>query len=441
MDILTANDIPGEHPNSWYAVTAGAPPQIKSAEGDCTVDVAIVGAGFTGLSSALHLARAGRSVLVLDAHRVGWGASGRNGGQVGSGMRCNQDVLERWLGADHARSLWQLGEDAKANIHSLIHDHGIDCDYIPGVYYCELRGDQVAGSHAYAEKLRTEYRYETIEPISNHDSRRWVDSPRYAGGYIDWGAGHLHPLKLAFGLAKAALAAGAEIRERCRVLSLHADASGCALKTECGTVRAKTLVLGCNGYLGTLQRGVGARVMPINNFIAATEPLPEAEAARLIKRRVAVADAKFVINYFRLSSDNRLLFGGGENYSYRFPRDIKAFVRKPMLHIFPQLADLNVDYAWGGTLGITARRMPYFARIDDCVYTAAGYSGHGVALASFSGKVLADAVCGDSTRFDTLARVPSMPFPGGSRLRWPLLVAAMTWYSLRDWFENRRAGH
>ncbi len=432
MDILTANDKAGEYPESWYAASAGAPPQFAPTEGDCDVDVAIVGGGFTGLSTALHLAKAGREVLLLDAHRVGWGASGRNGGQLGSGQRRDQDELEDWLGLEHARVLWQIAEDAKAKVHALIAEHAIDCDYVPGILYTEMSARDTPSSHAYAEKLRTEYNYDAIEPVDNTASRQWVDSPRYAGGYVDWGAGHLHPLKLAFGLARAAAAAGVTVREQCRVNSLSGHKQGVVLDTARGQIRARKLVLACNGYLGNLQRSVSARVMPINNFIAATEPLGAEAAAQLIRDRVAVADAKFVINYFRLSADNRLLFGGGENYSYRFPSDIKAFVRRPMLDIFPQLADTRIDYAWGGTLGITARRAPYFARVGDHTLTASGYSGHGVALATYSGQLLSDALCGESAQFDALARVPCTPFPGGSALRWPLLVAAMTWYSLRD---------
>ena len=434
MDILTANDTRGEYPDSWYAASAGPPPVFPESEGDCHVDVAVVGGGFTGLSSALHLAQAGRDVLLLDAHRVGWGASGRNGGQVGSGQRCEQDELERWLGDEHAHTLWRMGEAAKHKVQSLMAQHRIDCDYVPGILYTEMQARHTAASHAYAEKLRSEYGYDQIEPVDHADSCAWVDSPRYAGGYVDWGAGHIHPLKFAFGLARAAAEAGVSVRERCRVLDITDTKSGVVLRTERGTITARKLILGCNGYLGSLQRRVSARVMPINNFIAATEPLSEEQASALIRHRVAVADAKFVINYFRLSADNRLLFGGGENYSYRFPRDIAAFVRRPMLDIFPQLAETRIDYAWGGTLGITVRRMPYFARVGDHTLTAAGYSGHGVAMATLSGQLLSDALCGDSTGFDAMARVPSLSFPGGSLLRWPLLAAAMSWYSFRDRF-------
>ncbi|MEM9602698.1 MAG: FAD-binding oxidoreductase [Pseudomonadota bacterium] len=432
MDILTANDVPGTYPASWYAASAGEPPAIAPTEGDGRFDVAVVGAGFTGLSTALHLAEAGRSVVVLDAHRVGWGASGRNGGQVGSGMRCDQNTLESWLGVEHARALWDIGEAAKQRVQDLIHAHDIACDYTPGIYYTQLRADGVPAVHAYLDTLRKAYRYDAVEAVDPAASRDWVDSPRYAGGYVDWGAGHLHPLKFAFGLARAALAAGVSVRERTRVQAIERAHAGVRLRSATGTVQARHLVLACNGYLGDLDRHVSARVMPINNFIAATEPLSDADAAALIHRRVAVADSKFVINYFRLSADNRLLFGGGENYAYRFPADIAAFVRRPMLEIFPQLADRRIDYAWGGTLGITVRRMPYFACRDDTVYTAGGYSGHGVALATLSGQLIADAIGGDAARFNSLARVPSLSFPGGSRLRWPLLVAAMTWYSLRD---------
>jgi gamma-glutamylputrescine oxidase len=244
------------------------------------------------------------------------------------------------------------------------------------------------------------------------------------------GAGHLHPLNFALGLAKAATKAGARIYERSEVHYIQ-DGATAIVQTGNGQVKATHVVLACNGYLGGLNRKVAARVMPINNFIIATEPLG-ARAADIITRDIAVADSKFVVNYFRLSADKRLLFGGGESYGYRFPSNIRATVRKPMLEVFPQLADARVDHAWGGTLAITMNRMACFMRLAPNILSASGYSGHGVALATLAGQVMAEAIAGQSERFDVLARVKAPAFPGGTALRSPLLVLAMTWYSLRD---------
>ena len=244
------------------------------------------------------------------------------------------------------------------------------------------------------------------------------------------GAGHLHPLNFALGLARAADAAGAKIHEQSEVLSIAEDRQ-VTVKTAQGTLRADHLILACNGYLGRLNPKVAARVMPINNFIAATEPLG-LRTAEVLNRDVAVADSKFVVNYFRLSHDGRLLFGGGESYGYRFPTDIAAKVRAPLLEIFPHLADVKIDYAWGGTLAITMKRLPHFARLSPRTLAASGYSGHGLGTATHAGRLLAEAVAGQSEGFDLMTRLPVPPFPGGAHLRSPLLTLAMTWYALRD---------
>ncbi|MGB8622745.1 MAG: FAD-binding oxidoreductase, partial [Paracoccaceae bacterium] len=250
-------------------------------------------------------------------------------------------------------------------------------------------------------------------------------------GTLDMGGGHIHPLRFALGLARLARDRGVRIFERSRVTGLS-QGDPATVKTDKAQITARNVVMACNGYLGHLQSEVAARVMPINNFIVATEPLSETEAEALIRDNHAVADSKFVINYFRLSQDRRMLFGGGESYGYRFPADIAALVRKPMLEIYPQLKDARIDYAWGGTLGITMNRMPHFARVAGNIISASGYSGHGVAMATLGGKIAAEAIAGQAMKFDLLASVPTQRFPGGAALRWPLLVLAMVWFSLRD---------
>ncbi|MCR9146249.1 MAG: FAD-binding oxidoreductase [Rhodobacteraceae bacterium] len=429
MNLLHSNDRPGRFPPSWYAATSPPPEPFAPLRGEMRADVCVVGGGFTGLSAALHLAQSGMNVVLLEAQRVGFGASGRNGGQLGTGQRQDQITLEKMVGRDEARKLWDLGQDAKALVKSLVAEHGIDCHLKPGIAHLGFTRAEMDEEHRYAAHLARHYDYE-IEPLDKDAGHALCPSPAYHGGTLDMGAAHLHPLAFAFGLARACVAAGVHIFERAEVQHI-AEGSPATVQTDAGRVVADHVILAGNGYLGGLNRKVAARVMPINNFIAATEPLG-AEAAKVLARDVAVADTKFVVNYFRLSHDKRLLFGGGETYGYRFPADIAALVRQPMTRIFPHLADVPIDYAWGGTLAITMKRLPYLARVAPNMLSASGYSGHGVGMATLSGKLMARAIAGDAAGFETMARLPTTPFPGGAALRAPLLVLAMSWFALRD---------
>ncbi|MCB2115898.1 MAG: FAD-binding oxidoreductase [Rhodobacteraceae bacterium] len=430
LDVLTANDRAGEYPRSWYAETATPLAPFPAAEGALTCDVCVIGAGFTGLSAALHLAQRGFDVVLLDAHRVGWGASGRNGGQVGTGQRLDQEDLEKLVGQTQARALWDLSQEAVALTRTLAAAHAPEAGWSDGIIHACHKPRFVPHARAYAEKMARDYDYDLIRPLDRDEMRALVGSPAYHGGDIDLGGGHLHPLRYALGLARAAAAAGVRIHEHSRVTALT-EGSPAMVKTDRARITARHVLLACNGYLGHLQGRTAARVMPINNFIVATEPLTDTARDAVLRGGHAVADTKFVINYFRFSDDNRLLFGGAESYGYRFP-DIAKLVRKPMLEVFPQLASAKITHAWGGTLGITLNRMPHFERLTGNIHTASGYSGHGVALATLGGKLAAEAIAGQAERFDLMASVPTPPFPGGTALRWPLLVLAMVWFSLRD---------
>ncbi|WP_282121504.1 NAD(P)/FAD-dependent oxidoreductase [Ruegeria atlantica] len=430
MNLLYSNDRKAEYPASWYAATANPVDRFPALSGDVKADVCIVGGGYTGLSAALHLAEAGFDVVLLEAHRVGFGASGRNGGQLGSAQRMDQEDLERLVGDDDAAKLWDLAEDAKDLVKSLIAKHQIDCDLKPGVAVLGLSSGEQQELHDHAAHLSDRYGYDQMEVLDEGAGQALCPSPSYRGGYLDMGAAHLHPLNFALGLAQAAAKAGVRICESTEVLGVE-ETTPAVVKSAHGKVTADHVILACNGYLGDLNRKVATKVMPINNFIAATEPLG-VDAARVLTKDVAVADTKFVVNYFRLSADGRLLFGGGESYGYRFPGDIAATVRKPMTEIFPHLQDVKIDYAWGGTLAITMRRMPYLARIAPNILSASGYSGHGVGTATHAGQLMALAIQGQAEGFNTMARVPALPFPGGPALRSPLLVLAMTWFALRD---------
>ncbi len=427
MNLLFANDRAGQHPDSYYAATATPLPEQPALKGAVQADVCVIGGGYTGLSAALHLAEHGYSVRLLEAHRVGFGASGRNGGQIGPGQRIEQDEIERMVGRDDARHLWQIGLDARDLVHDLVARHGMDCPIAPGVIHADWQDSGLPHARAYAEKLARDYGYTDLEPLDRAQLQALVKAPGYKGGMLDHGAGHLHPLRYAFGLARAALAAGAIIHENALVVAIE-EGTKPIVRTQTGHVQADHVILAANGYLGRLMPQVAAKVMPINNFILATEPLPE---GIVLTGNHAVADSKFVINYFRLSEDNRLLFGGGESYGYRFP-DLIRTVRKPMLEVFPQLAQARIDYAWGGTLAITMNRLPCFMRMGPNILSASGYSGHGVALATLAGRILAETVAGQSARFDLMSKLPLPSFPGGPALRSPLLALAMTWFSLRD---------
>ena len=431
MDILTINDAAGGYPASYYRDTAYFLPQFSPLAEAQTCDVCVIGGGYTGLSTALHLATRGYDVILLEAQRLGFGASGRNGGQVGSGQRLEQDELEALVGRDHAHQLWALGEQSKSAVQELIAKHSINCDYKSGVIHAELKSKNLRYTYDYVEKLQQEYGYDRIEALDGPAIRDALATQAYCGGSIDLGAGHLHPLNYALGLGQACIDAGVRIFENTRVSAIKWGEPA-IVETGNGDITAGFVALGCNGYLGDIAPQVGAHVMPINNFIVATEPLGQELAKSLIRDDVAVADSKFIVNYFRLSTDHRLLFGGGESYAYRFPKDITAKARAPMLEIFPQLEHTTIDFAWGGTLAVTMNRMPDFRRLTPNIFSASGYSGHGVAMATLAGELMAEAISGTAERFDIMANVPIRRFPGGTILRWPLLVLAMTWFSLRD---------
>ena len=427
---LYRNDRPATFPPSYYADTAPIPPERAALRGQHRADVCVVGAGYTGLMAALELAEAGMDVIVLDAHRAGWGASGRNGGQVGSGFNKDQRWLSARLGSGPARMLWDLTEEAKALLKSRLAQHAPDASFKPGIAHGAYDAVEARHLRDEVEYLRRTYDYQDADPLTRDAFQAIVKSPHYAGGLLDMGAGHIHPLRYVLGLAAAAERAGVRIFERSEVHHID-QADPAVVATGHGRVTADFVVLAGNGYLPNLNRHVAARTMPLNSFIAATEPLGD-RAAEVLTRDIAVADEKFVVNYFRLSDDKRLLFGGRENYTVAFPQNIEPELRKRMETMFPQLKGVRIDYTWGGTLGITPTRLPLITRTGPNIFSAGGFSGHGVAHSGFAGKLMAEAVRGQAERFDVFASLPTPAFPGGTMLRAPLLAAAMTWYSLRD---------
>ena len=418
-------------PDSYYAATAPAGEPHPALSGHETADVCIVGAGFTGMSAALHLAERGYSVIVLEAERVGWGASGRNGGQVGSGMRQPMGELERVCGAARVEALWALCEEAKAVIAERIARHRIECDWRPGNLLASTRERYMGWIESEAEFCHRHFGYRGYRMLSRAEMREEVASESYVGGRMDEGGGHLHPLRFVLGMAGAAKRAGVRIFEGARVEGIRWGSLS-RVSTAQGDVDARYVVLAGNAYLGRLEPGIESRIMPIVNHVLATEPLGKDRASSLIRSGACVHATKFVVDYYRCTADYRLLFGGGETYSDRPLANPKAFVRRYMLRVFPQLADVRIDYAWSGRLAITMSRLPHVGRIAPNGFFAQGFSGHGVALTQIAGKLIAEAVAGTAERFDVLAGLRHRAFPGGTAFRHPLLVLGMLYYTLRD---------
>jgi gamma-glutamylputrescine oxidase len=417
------------HPeNSWYAATADIPsyPMLIGAH---HTDVCIIGGGYTGLGAAIELSRQGIDVTLLESVQIGSGASGRNGGQIHTGQRLDPEKLESLLGEDQARQLWDMSEDAKASLYDLIREHGIDCNLKHGLIHAWHKPGFSQDDRDYAAFIR-KYGYDKLSFLSKAEVAAELGTDVYHGGSLDQGGGHLHPLKLALGLARAASNQGAHLFENSRVTSYRKIAKGIHLHLANGaTVTCQRLLICGNGYMEGLSEEIDSHVMPINNFILTTEPLDD---PAILPHDYAAADSRFVVNYWRKTPDNRLLFGGGENYTPWFPKDIKAFVRNNMLKVYPQLADVKISHGWGGTLAITLSRAPFVRNLAPNVYTSAGYSGQGVVLAPYFGKLLARAVTGDAHDVELLSRLPTPAFFGGRALRWPALVAGLSYYALRD---------
>lgn len=414
--------------NSYYTASCSVPPFAQPHDWAPEAEVVIVGAGYTGLSAALHLAQNGIDVVVVEANRIGWGASGRNGGQIHSGQRQDPEWFEVRYGKDVAKKYFAMGEDAKKLVHSLIATNEIECDLKYGLLSAAHKSSNVPDYRQHVAHMNQNYDH-PLSWLEQEEAAARLGTNSYFGAIHDPTAGHLHPLKFALGLADAAQKAGARIFEKTKVSEIVSGTEP-ILKTEKGDLRARHVLLCGNGYLSGLAPDLEARVMPINNFIAATRPLSEDENP-LIGDECAV-DSRFVVNYWRMSADKRLLFGGGENYSSSFPADIESFVRKPLSHIYPQFKDIEIDYAWGGTLGVTVNRLPCLQQLQPNVWAAAGFSGQGVTIAPLAGQILAETVMGNDERFQLYSKLPTPAFPGGKLLRPALLAAGMSWYALRD---------
>jgi len=420
------------HIGSYYAATALAAPPRPALEGSVECDVCVVGAGIAGCSSALHLAQAGLSVVLLEQHRVSWGASGRSGGQALFGIATGQAKLERLIGRADARAVWEVSVEALALMRDLINRYHIECDLTAGFLYTAVREHHVRELHAELSELRERLDYRSVSYVPRAELRELLATDRYLGALYDSNSAHLHPLNYTLGLARAAEQQGVRIFEATRATRFAPAGAQVRVQTPGGEVRARFLVLCGNVYLGDTAPQLAAKIMAVATYIVATEPLGAERARQLIANNAAVSDMNWVLDYFRRSADHRLLFGGRVNYSGLKSFDAPGATRARMLRVFPQLEGVRIDYAWGGHVDITLNRAPHFGRLAPNVYFLQGFSGHGIALTGIAGKLVADAIRGTADRFDVFARIPHGNFPGGAALRRPALVLAMLWYRLRD---------
>lgn len=423
---------PSEYLKSWYAASANAFPEFESLVEDVEADVCVVGGGFTGITAAIELAERGLRVVLLEARRVGWGASGRNGGQLGAGHNKDQDWLEKRMGEAGARGMWAIAEDGKAAVKRRIKQHGIECDLTPGLLYTCHKKSYVKGYEHYARHLRSRYDYDAIRFVEKDELDTMLGTEVYFGATLDTSSAHIHPLNYLHGLAQAASAAGVTIFEASTVIDRRRDGEVHVVKTNRACVKARNVIVATNGYVDGLESSIETEIMPINSFIIATEPLGEERARSIIRDNVGVADSRFVVHYYRFSADWRMLFGGRENYTAHVPENFGSGVRKSMLGVFPQLEDAAIEYQWGGALAVTMSRMPMVGEIEPGVFYGHGFSGHGVALTAAVGRSLANAVTGDRANFDLLRSAPGGRFPGGKWLRGPSQIAAMLYCAMLD---------
>jgi len=418
--------------DSYYTASVQPAPTRSTLEGTVDCDVCVVGGGIAGCSAALHLAERGLSVVLLEQHRIGWGASGRSGGQALFGVAAGQAKLRRLIGAADARAIWDVSVEALELLRSLIGRFRIDCDWAPGYLLTAVKPRHERELREEVEELHGTYGYTSVRYLERAALRAELATSRYGGALHDSNSGHLHPLNYTLGLAAAADSLGVRIFEDARAVSFAPAASRIRIATPRGEVRARQLVLCGNVYLGDTAPQLAQKIMGVATYIVATEPLGEARVRELIASNAAVCDMNWVLDYFRRSADHRLLFGGRVNYSGLKSFDAPAATRTRMLRVFPQLKDVRIDYAWGGEVDITLNRAPHFGRLAPNVYFLQGFSGHGMALTGIAGKLVAEAIAGTAGRFDVFARIPHANFPGGLALRRPTLVLAMLYFRLRD---------
>lgn len=413
-----------------YAKTTEPLPAQPRLEQSLQADVCILGAGLTGLSTAIELAEAGLSVIVLEAKRIAWGASGRSGGQAIFGFGCDQSKIEAMVGREQSRRMFDWSLEGIRLIHERSGKHGIDCDWRDGHAHVPIKPRQVAELQSWQADLSENYGYD-LQWWDAASLRSKLASDRYLGALFDPRSGHLNPLKYTQGLARAALKLGVRIFEDSAVVELKRGTRP-VMRTAMGDVSADFAVLAGNAYVHGIAPELDSRIMPVGTYIGATEPLGRDRAQSLISNDMAVADINWALDYFRLSSDHRLLFGGRASYSTLPPPNLRRTLHRRMTRVFPQLAGVTMDAVWGGFVDISMNRAPHWGRLGSNVYFAQGFSGHGIAATGLAGRIIGEAIRGQASRLDAFSRIDHRPFPGGRMLRTPMLVAAMAWFKLRD---------
>lgn len=424
--MLMAND----HVNSWYAASRHSSTDYPALEGEQRADVVVVGAGFTGLSTALSLAERGYDVAVVEAHRVGWGASGRNGGQLIDGF-VDESKIQKRLTRAETDMVWQLGIDCRDLVIERIERYGIDCDLKFGFVDLALNERDMNYFRSEIERKQARNYPHRLTLVPKDDIHSVVGSERYIGALVNAGNGHLHPLNLCIGEARAATKLGVRIFERSAVTRVQHGANP-VVYTDRGSIAATKVVLAGNAYLGRAEPKLFGAVIPAGSYIIATESLGEERAAQILPQDMAACDQRVGLDYFRLSADKRLLFGGLCNYSGRDPKNISASLRPNMLRAFPQLQNARIEYEWGGYIAISIKRIPQLGRIGESTWYAQGYSGHGLAPSHMAGKLLADAIGGDVEKFDVFQRIRHMKLPGGKWFANPALALGMLYYRLKE---------
>jgi gamma-glutamylputrescine oxidase len=422
--------------DSYYEASVTRSLSRGALIGDIEADVCVVGAGLAGLSAAIELRERGFSVVVLEAKRVGWGASGRNGGQTIAGLACDIAVIEKQLGANAAKRVWDMSIEAIELIHERRAKYKIHCDWQAGYLNGAVSEKKGRALATWVDAMHSRYGYEQ-RFIPQNEVPQWIESTRFKAMSHDPRSGHLHPLKYTLGLAKACERLGAMICENTEVSGISKATANTptTVHTREASVRCKHVLLAGNVYLNDVAPELRPRIMPVGTYIVASAPIEHNRAQRLMPSRAAICDTNFVLDYFRLSADDRMIFGGRVSYSTVTPMNLAPSMRARMLAVFPQLADTAIEHAWGGFVDITINRAPDFGRLPSLgkdVYYLQGFSGHGLALTGLAGKLVAEAIAGNATRFDTFAALKHRNFPGGRLLRTPALVAAMLWYRLRD---------
>ncbi len=416
---------------SWYEASVKRPAPMPALAGDIDADVCVVGAGIAGCSTALHLAERGYRVVLLEAECIGFGASGRSGGQLIPGYACGQETLISQLGRDDARRLWDFTIEGVDLLRERVRRHAIECDLSWGHMHCAIKARQSEELRDWHRELVEDYGYRSTRFMGRAEVEELLATKRYCAGLHDTAAGHCHPLKYALGMAAAAQAAGVHLQEGSRVTSIERG-STVVVRTSNGSVRARQVALCANVGHHDIAPALARKIMGVATYIVATRPLGAERATALIRNNMAVSDVNWVLDYFLRSSDHRLLFGGRVSYSGIDPVGTARATRLRMLRVFPQLADAEIDYAWGGFVDITMNRAPHFGRLDPNLYFLQGFSGHGMVLTGIAGKILAEVIAGQAERFDVYARIRHRDFPGGMALRRPALVLAMLWFRLRD---------